>query len=111
MGGLRFRLLTGRIDPDGKGARARHAAGEATLAVLDGHLAERSFLVGERYSVADIGVFAYVHVAEDAGHDLSHHPAVSAWLDRVRAQPGYSNDLEPYPPNSMRGASRSIYDG
>lgn len=110
MGGLRFRLITGRIDPDSGSARARRAAGDETLAVLDGHLAGRRFLVGERYTVADIGVFAYVHVAPEAGHDLSRYPNVSAWLDRVRAQPGYANDLEPYPPNSRKGASRSIYD-
>jgi glutathione S-transferase len=110
MGGLRFRLITGRIDPDSKSARARRAAGDATLAVLDGHLAGRRFLVADRYTVADIGVFAYVHVAPEAGHDLSQYPNVTAWLDGVRAQPGYVNDLEPYPPNSMQGASRSIYD-
>jgi glutathione S-transferase len=110
MGGLRFRLHTGRIDPDSNSARARRAAGDATLAVLDAHLAGRRFLVGERYTVADIGVFAYVHVADEAGHDLSRYPNLTAWLDRVRAEPGYANDLEPYPPNSMRGAGRSIYD-
>jgi glutathione S-transferase len=111
MGGLRFRLITGRIDPDSASARYRRAAGDATLAVLDEVLATRDFLAGERYTVADIGVFAYVHVADEAGHDLARYPAVAAWLDRVRAQPGYVNDLEPYPENSKLGQSRSIYDG
>jgi glutathione S-transferase len=110
MGGLRFRLITGRIDPDSRSAQARKAAGDETLALLDGHLSGRRFLVGDGYTVADIGVFAYVHVAPEAGHDLAQYPNVTAWLDRVRAQPGHLNDLEPYPPNSMRGAGRSIYD-
>jgi glutathione S-transferase len=111
MGGLRFRLITGRIDPDGDAARRRRAASDDTLAVLDAVLAERPFLAGDAYTVADIGVFAYVHVAPDAGIDLARFANVIVWLDRVRAQPGYANDLEPYPENARPGASRSIYDG
>jgi glutathione S-transferase len=111
MGGLRFRLHTGRIEPDSASARYRRAAGDETLAILEGVLAGRDFLAGADYTVADIGVFAYVHVADEAGHDLASYPAVSAWLARVRAQPGYVNDLEPYPENSRVGQSRSIYDG
>jgi len=110
MGGLRFRLVTGRIDPDGEAARQRRELSSETLATLDAVLAERPFLAGEEYTAADIGVFAYVHVAPEAGIDLERFPNVTAWLDRVRAQPGYANDLEPYPPNSTKGASRSIYD-
>jgi glutathione S-transferase len=111
MGGLRFRLLTGRIDPDGDEARRRRSAADATLAVLDEVLTERAFLAGERYTVADLGVFAYAHVAPDARIDLTRFPSVSAWLERVAAQPGHVNDLEPYPPNARPGAGRSIYDG
>jgi glutathione S-transferase len=61
----------------------------AALKVLERHLAHRSWLVGDAYSVADIALFAYTHLAPDAGHDLSHFPAVSAWLQRVREQPGW----------------------
>jgi glutathione S-transferase len=111
MGGLRFRLITGRIDPDGDNARSRRAASHDTLAVLDAVLGGRPFLAGADYTVADIGVFAYVHVAPEAGVDLEPYPNVRAWLDRVRAQPGYVYDLEPYPENARPGASRSIYDG
>jgi glutathione S-transferase len=110
MGGLRFRLITGRLAPDDPEARRRRAASEEVLELLDDHLAEREFFVGEVYSVADIGIYGYVHVAGEAGLDLGPYPSLRAWLDRVGEQPGYMNDLEPYPPNSRAGASRSIYD-
>ncbi|MEM7412836.1 MAG: glutathione S-transferase family protein [Myxococcota bacterium] len=63
--------------------------GNRTLGVLDGHLTARSFLVGERYSAADISVYGYVHVAEGGGFDLGRYPAVGAWLERVRSEDGH----------------------
>lgn len=59
----------------------------AALKVLERHLATRRWFVGEAYSVADIALFAYTHLAPDAGHDLAQFPSVSAWLQRVREQP------------------------
>jgi glutathione S-transferase len=56
---------------------------------MEGHLHGRTFLVGERYSIADISLYAYTHVADEAGIDLEPYPAVRAWLARVAAQPGY----------------------
>jgi glutathione S-transferase len=108
IAGLRFRLLTGRLEPDDPRARARRADGEEVLRLLDRHLAEREFLVDGRYSVADIALYAYVHVAPDAGYALP--AAVESWTGRVEAQPGFVDDLEPYPANARPGASRSIYD-
>jgi glutathione S-transferase len=61
----------------------------AALKVLERHLASRAFLVGDAYSVADIALCAYTQLAPDAGHDLTAYPSVSAWLARVRAQPGF----------------------
>ncbi len=61
--------------------------GYDALGVMEGHLAARSFFVGERYSIADIALFAYTHVADEGGFDLGRFPAVRAWLDRVRAEP------------------------
>lgn len=61
----------------------------SALKLLERHLTSRQWLVGENYSVADIALFAYTHLAPEAGHDLSRFPGVSAWLDRVRAQPGW----------------------
>jgi glutathione S-transferase len=69
-------------------ARKREG-GRAALAVMEGHLAERSFFVGERYSIADIALYAYTHVADQAGFDLSEFAAVRSWLDRVRGQPDH----------------------
>ncbi len=57
------------------------------LDVMEQHLATRTFFVGERYTVADIALYAYTHVADEAGLDLANYPAIRAWLDRVHAQP------------------------
>jgi len=45
--------------------------------------------VGEHYSIADIALYAYTHVADEGGFDLSRYPAVQAWLARVKVQPGH----------------------
>jgi glutathione S-transferase len=50
---------------------------------------ERPFFVGDRYTIADIALYAYTHVAHEGGFDLEGFPAVRAWLGRVAAQPGY----------------------
>jgi glutathione S-transferase len=110
IGGLRFRLLTGRLEPGSDDAVRRRQSGERALRVLDDHLAAREFLVGAAYSIADIGVYGYVHVAGEAGIELRQFAHVEAWLERVRAQPGHMNDLQPYPPNARAGAGRSLYD-
>jgi glutathione S-transferase len=110
MGGLRFRLITGRLSAGDPDALRRRDASYEVLNLLDSHLAHRDFFVGEAYSVADIGIYGYVHVADEAGLDLDPYASLRAWLSRVQAQPGYVNDLEPYPPNARAGASRSIYD-
>jgi glutathione S-transferase len=65
----------------------RLATGRAALAVMDGHLASRRFFVGERYTIADIALYAYTHVAEEGGHDLNPYSNVRAWLTRVAAEP------------------------
>ena len=65
----------------------RLARGRAALAVMEGHLASRQFFVAERYSIADIALYAYTHVAHEGGHDLAPYPHVNAWLKRVAAQP------------------------
>jgi glutathione S-transferase len=63
--------------------------GAAALKLMDDHLARRAFFVGERLSLADIGLYAYTHVAEEGGFALSEYPAVRAWLGRVAAEPGF----------------------
>jgi glutathione S-transferase len=66
-----------------------HAKGNAALAVMEGHLKNRSWFVGDAYSLADIALYAYTHCAEDGGFDLKKYPAVSAWLSRVAATKGF----------------------
>jgi glutathione S-transferase len=61
--------------------------GYDALDVMEGHLATRTFFVGERYSVADVALYAYTHVAHEGGFVLARFAAVRAWLERVRAQP------------------------
>jgi len=61
--------------------------GYAALGVMESHLAKRAFFVGERYSIADIALYAYTHVAPEGKFDLAPYPAVRAWLERVRSQP------------------------
>ena len=62
-------------------------AGDAALGVMETHLASRTFFVGERYTIADIALYAYTHVADEGGFDLGPFPAVRAWLARVASQP------------------------
>ena len=62
-------------------------AGDAALGVMETHLASRTFFVGERYTIADIALYAYTHVADEGGFDLEPFPAVRAWLARVASQP------------------------
>lgn len=68
---------------------ARRAAGEAALALMEEHLSHRTFLVAERFSLADICLYAYTHVAGEGGFDLARGPAVSRWIERVASQPGH----------------------
>ncbi len=63
--------------------------GYQALDVMEQHLKARLFFVGGRYSIADIALYAYTHVADEGGFDLTKYAAVRAWIDRVRAQPGY----------------------
>lgn len=67
----------------------KQAAGNQALAVMETHLQSRHFFVGERYSIADIALYAYTHEAPEGGFDLSLYPAVVAWLGRVRRQTGH----------------------
>ena len=67
----------------------RQARGREALAVMDGHLAVHPWLVAGRYTIADIALYAYTHVAEEGGIPLEPYPSLRAWLARVREQPGH----------------------
>jgi glutathione S-transferase len=79
--------------------------------VLDDGLGGGEFLLGDRYTVADISLYAYAHVGGDAGIDMGAYPAVTAWLRHVEATPGFVNDLEPYPAGAQAGAGRGSVHG
>ncbi|AUS99945.1 glutathione S-transferase [Nostoc sp. CENA543] len=65
--------------------------GYAALKVMENHLRQHNYFVDERYTIADIALFAYTHVANEGGFDLTQFPAILAWLKRVKNQPGYIN--------------------
>jgi len=68
---------------------AKHAGGEAALALMEEQLARRRFLVGDAATLADLCLYAYTHVAEEGGFDLGYYPAVRRWLDAVAALLGH----------------------
>jgi glutathione S-transferase len=107
IGGSRFRILTQRA---GDHLASRLALGKTALELLEAHLESHDYLASPACSVADIANFAYAHVAADAGYALSDYPAVTAWLRRVEDQPGFIDDLTPYPENALPGRGSSIYD-
>jgi len=65
---------------------AKRIAGQRALEVMEEHLATRDYLVGDRISLADIALFAYTHLAEEAGFGLEDFPAIQTWLARIEAQ-------------------------
>jgi glutathione S-transferase len=86
---LRFWLGWAPEPPPEQEIEAKRKGGEAALRAMETHLSNRRFLVAERYTIADIALYAYTHVAGEAGFELSDYPAVSGWLDRVAGQPGH----------------------
>jgi glutathione S-transferase len=84
----RFWAIAGITPPEAE-RKAKMRGGTAALRAMEGHLAGREFLVGERYTIADIALYAYTHVAPEGGFELEPYPAIRAWLERVAAQPGH----------------------
>ena len=101
VGTARFWRLTGRDRLRPAAFEQRRDAGADALRVLDDYLTGRDFLVTGRYSVADIALYAYTHVAADVGIDMAAFPATTDWLARVETTEGFANDLEPYPANAL----------
>lgn len=98
LGYARFLRLSGRHEQVPEVYANRVERGKDALAALDRGLSDgREFATGGAYSVADIALYAYVHCADDAGAEPRAHEHIGAWLDRVEAQPGFENDLEPLP--------------
>ncbi len=77
------------ISPSEADAEAKRKGGERALAAMERDLAEHEYLVGDRFSIADIALYAYTHVAPEGGFSLQPYPAVREWLARVSSQPGH----------------------
>jgi len=110
IGALRLRLTTGRTTLKDEGTRRQRRMGVGITALLAQHLEERDYFVGDRYTVADIGLYGYMQAADEAGIDTSRFPRLEAWLERVRARPRHVADLKPLPGNARPGKGRSVFD-
>ena len=75
------------VDPDTLAERRR--VGYLAFDAMESHLAGHDYLAAERYTIADIALYAYTHVAHEGGFDLATYPAIRAWLGRVAAQPAH----------------------
>jgi glutathione S-transferase len=97
---LRHWTLTGKLGRYPALVEPKRRLGEAVLSTMNGHLAQCPFFAGEAYSIADIALYAYSHLAHEGGFVLEGYPKVVEWLARVRAQPGYTGSVVPYPPSA-----------
>jgi glutathione S-transferase len=64
-------------------------AGYRALDLMETHLENRDFLVGEHCSIADISLFAYTHVAHEGGFDLSAYSSIGSWISTIQSLPGF----------------------
>jgi len=81
--------ILGKIEEYQEALAQKRQPGYTALTVMETHLQKHRFFVGDRYTIADIGLFAYTHVADEGGFDLSKFPAILSWLERVTVQPGH----------------------
>ena len=88
---VRFWLAySGQPEMYAERVEARQAAGYRALDAMERHLAGRDWLVGDGFTLADISLYAYTHVAHEGGFELARYPAITAWVARVAAQPGHA---------------------
>ncbi len=97
IGSLRYWTLTGKLAQRPPVlVEMKRAAARRTLGILDRELSTHPFLANDRYSVADMSVFAYASRAEEADLSLEPYPHFRAWIARVQAQPGFLATMHPY---------------
>jgi len=85
----RFWALFDVTPPSTADYELKMKAGRAALKAMDAHLTDHPYFVGERYTIADIALYAYTHVAPEGGFELEPYPAIRTWLQRVMGQPGH----------------------
>jgi glutathione S-transferase len=94
---LRHWTMTGKLARRAPALVERHRkVASKALAILERELSGRPFIAGDDYTIADMSLFAYVHLADEAGLALADHPGVVRWIERVRAQPGFLAECHPY---------------
>jgi glutathione S-transferase len=84
---LRFWTHAGWLAEKAAQVPERRERGYQALAVMESHLARRDWFVGAGYTIADIALYAYTHVAGEGGFELARFPAVERWLARVAGEP------------------------
>ena len=67
--------------------KEKRKLGNAALQVMEQHLNSHNFFVEETYTIADIALYAYTHLAEEGGFDLGQYSAIRAWFKRIQAHP------------------------
>ena len=104
IGSLRYWTLTGQLARRGDAmVELKRTAGLRALSILDEQLATRPYIAGDGYTIADISLFAYTRLADEAGFELAPYPHLRAWFDRVESQPGhvgerYAYSVDPHAP-------------
>jgi glutathione S-transferase len=101
IGTLRFWVLTNKVKANEALAAGKRGAGERALDALERHLSRHPFLANDSYSIADIAVFAYSHLAADAQFDLSSRPSLVRWIERVKGQSTALPKVYPYTRDAM----------
>jgi glutathione S-transferase len=97
IGSLRFWTLTGKLPRRSQEMIAgKRAAALRALGILDRELTARPFIAGDRYTIADMSIFAYASRAEEAGISLEQHQYFREWITRVESQPGFLGTMYPY---------------
>lgn len=105
IGALRHWTMTGKLARRlPQLVEMKRAGALRTLAILEAELAQRPFIAGDRYTIADMSIFAYASRAEEAGLSLAAYPNFRAWVARVESQPGFLATMHPYSidPHSSR---------
>jgi glutathione S-transferase len=101
IGTLRYWTLAGKLKANETVAAGKRGAGERALDALERHLSEHLFLANDSYSIADIAVFAYGHLAAEGNFDLASRPSFVRWVDRVKAEVDTLPRIYPYTPDAM----------
>lgn len=78
---------------------SKQAGGHKALSIMEKQLNQTKFLVGEQYTIADISLYAYTHVAHEGGFDLSGYDAINTWMNRIQSQPNHVAMSQPVKSN------------